>query len=166
MSFVGMYTALGSFLSHPPFELTADQILGVRAMGVVGMVLSPFAGLLVRRFGMKTTLRIGLALAVCGLAVIGVSTQLSVLIAMSILFVAGISITVPTLISWVGYLAGTARGAAVTMYMFILFVGATLGPILTLKLLQTGSYVLAFETLAVLLFFSWVGTFLVKNQFG
>jgi len=42
----------------------------------------------------------------------------------SVIFVAGISIVVPTLINIVGILGGRASGGAVALYAFILFVGA------------------------------------------
>lgn len=115
------------------------------------MILSPFAGRLVAKFGMRAVLQVGLALAAAGLAAIGISSNLALLIAMSVVFVAGIAISVPTLISLIGSIAGEARSAAVTLYSFVLFVGATLGPIIALNLLKHGSYLLTFEALAALL---------------
>lgn len=167
LSFVGMYTVLGNFLSKTPFELNNNGILWVRAVGIIGMLLSPFAGRLVARFDFKRVLRGGLILAVVGLGILGISTNLPFLILMSIVFVAGISISVPTLISLIGYLGGSARGAAVTLYTFILFIGATLGPIIALSLLKIVSYTLTFEILALLLGIGLLSTFLVqieKNQ--
>ncbi|PLR87018.1 hypothetical protein [Bacillus sp. V33-4] len=55
------------------------------------------------------------------------------------------------MITLVGQLGGQARGIAVTLYTFILFIGATLGPIIAVSLLKTGSYLLTFESLALLL---------------
>ncbi|MNW00022.1 hypothetical protein D3C71_1954660 [compost metagenome] len=66
----------------------------------------------------------------------------------SIIFVAGIALTVPTLISIIGQLGGTSRGTAVTLYTFILFIGATLGPIGAALLLQLGSIPFAFLLLS------------------
>lgn len=51
--------------------------------------------------------------------------------AASIVFVAGISIIVPTLINAVGILGGEMRGAAVALYTFILFLGASAGPLVS-----------------------------------
>ncbi|NEW06326.1 MFS transporter [Paenibacillus sp. SYP-B3998] len=164
LSFVGMYTALGNHLTQSPFGLNASQILMVRTVGILGMVLSPFAGRLVGKFGMKVILRVGLVFAVAGLAAIGISSSLTLLIVMSVVFVAGISVTVPTLISLIGSIAGEARGAAVTLYMFILFIGATLGPIVALNLLKIGGYILTIETLAALLTIAFCLSFFVKPK--
>lgn len=158
-SFVGMYTALGSYLGGPAFGLDDQEILSIRSAGIVGMLLSPFAGKFVVKFGIYRTLRGGLFLAVIGLASLGLSSQLIFLVIMSVVFVAGISITVPTLISLVGQLGGAARGSAVSLYTFILFMGATLGPMVTIRLLKTGNYFLTFELLALLLAFGWLCSF-------
>lgn len=162
LSFVGMYTALGDYLSQHPFGLNSNQILIVRVTGIIGMLLSPFAGQLVSKFGMRKVLQGGLVLATVGIALIGVSSDLPFLTFMTVIFVAGISITVPTLISLIGNLAGEFRGIAVTLYTFILFIGATLGPIVALNLLKTGSYVLTFEVLAVLLCIGFFSAFFVR----
>lgn len=162
LSFVGMYTTLGNYLPQAPFALTANQILTVRAAGILGMILSPFAGRLVARYGLKPVLRAGLILSAAGLAAVGISSSLPVLIGMSIVFVAGISITVPTMISLIGSLAGEARGAAVTLYTFILFIGATLGPITALNLQKTESYVLTLESFALLLIVAFCLSYFVK----
>ncbi|MDA1475178.1 MFS transporter [Bacillus changyiensis] len=161
LAFVGMYTTLGNYLSIE-FGLGNREILYVRSVGIVGMLFSPFAGKLVTTFGIQNVLRGGMTLAVVGLAVLGISTNLPFLIIMSVIFVAGISITVPTLISLVGQLGGESRGAAVTLYTFILFIGATLGPIVAVWFLKTGSYLLTFELLALFLGIGLLVSFFIK----
>lgn len=164
LSMVGMYSALGSYLSGPAFGLDSQNILYIRSIGILGMLLSPFAGRLVTKFGIHNVLRGGLSLAVVGLGIMGVSSNLFFLIVMSVIFVAGISITVPTLISLVGQLGGAARGVSVALYTFILFIGASLGPMVAVSLLKTGSYLLTFEVLALLLGIGLAISFLIKNR--
>lgn len=161
LTFVGMYTALGSYLTEQ-FNLGSQEILYIRSIGIIGMVVSPFAGKLVAALGSKTVLRCGLALAVLGLVIIGISSNLSLLIMMSVIFVAGISITVPTLISLVGQLGGKARGSAVSFYTFTLFIGATLGPILTVWLLNFGNYMFTFEMLATFIGSGFLLSFFIR----
>ena len=163
LSFVGMYTALGSYLSNE-FHLSEQQILYVRSTGMIGMLLAPFAGRFVDRFGMLRVLRGGVLLAVFGLAVLGFTSSLALLVIVSVVFVSGISVTVPTLISLVGHLGGQARGLAVALYTFILFLGATLGPIIAVSLLKTGSYLLTFELLAILLGIGLASAFIIRLQ--
>ncbi|MBC2579092.1 MFS transporter [Clostridium sp. DJ247] len=162
LSFVGMYTALGSYLSRSPFGLNSNQILVVRTTGIIGMLLSPLAGKLVARFGVRMVLQGGLMLATVGIGLIGTSSSLPFLVTMSVIFVGGISVTVPTLISLIGNLGGESRGVAVSLYTFILFIGATLGPIVALNLLKTGSYILTFEILAAILCIGFFLSFIVR----
>ncbi|WP_243237130.1 MFS transporter [Heliobacterium chlorum] len=163
LSFVGMYTAFGNYLSTQ-FNLTSQQILSVRSAGIIGMLLCPFVGRFVERYGVYRVLRGGLSLAVLGLAFLGISSNLNLLIIISVVFVTGISITVPTLISLVGQLAGTLRGTAVTLYTFILFIGATLGPIVVTLLLKKGTVPFTFGVLALLLGIGLISSYAIKPE--
>lgn len=162
LSFVGMYTTLGSYLSGS-FDLNSQDILYVRCVGIFGMLVSPFSGRLVVKFGIHAVLRGGLSLAVLGLAILGVSANVVFLIVMSVVFVAGISITVSTLISLVGQLGGATRGAAISLYSFILFLGATLGPIVTIDILKMSSYLVTFESLALFLGIGLIASILIRQ---
>jgi len=151
MSFVSMYTVLGSYLSGPDFGLSKQEVLYVRLVGVLGMLISPFAGKLASKVGVRSVLRGGLCLAVIGLASLGMFTSLSLVIAMSVIFVAGIALSVPSLVSLIGQLGGKSRGIAVSVYTFILFAGTSLGPIISLHLMKISSYFTTFMLLALVL---------------
>ncbi|MBW4081231.1 MFS transporter [Paenibacillus sp. S150] len=151
LSFVGMYTIFQAYLTEVPFALTAHQLMQVRAAGLAGMILAPFAGRLAARFGLKRTLQTGLILAAGGLGAVGFSSSLPVLVMMSIVYIAGISVMIPALISLVGLLAGDKRGVAITVYSLTLFTGASLGPQAGLNLLRAGSSITSFGALAALL---------------
>lgn len=163
LSFVGMYATLGNYLSLE-LNLENQKILYIRSVGIIGMLLSPFAGRLVEKFGIHHVLRGGITLAFTGLAVLGISSNLLFLIIMSVVFVAGISITVPTLISLVGQLGGQSQGIAVTLYTFILFIGATLGPIVSVSLLKTANYLLTFEFFSILLGMGLIVSFAIRHE--
>lgn len=151
MSFVSMYTVLGNYLSGPSFGLNKQEILYVRSIGALGMLISPLSGRLSKRFGIRSVLRGGLLLAMAGLASLGVMSSLPLLIVMSLVFVMGIAISVPALVSLVGQLGGKSRGIAVSVYTFILFAGTSIGPILSIRFMQIGSYLLTFVLLALIL---------------
>lgn len=150
LSFVAFYTVLGDYLTEK-FSLNEDGILYVRMVGIIGMLFAPFAGKLANKYSLLTVLRGGLTVGVIGIFIIGMSTNLFFLVAMSVVFVTGIAITVPTLISLVGHLGGKNHGAAVSLYTFILFIGTSLGPIIAVSLLKTGSYLIAFVSLTLIL---------------
>ncbi|WP_338448988.1 MFS transporter [Niallia oryzisoli] len=143
LSFVGMYTALGNYLSTT-FDFNDQDIFAVRAAGILGMILSPFTGRFVQRFGMKKVLVSGLVCSIIGLLVMGLIQQLWLIITMSILFVCGIAVVVPSMLALVGQLGGNEKGIATSIYTFILFIGASIGPLLATLILKTGIITLPF----------------------
>lgn len=162
LTFIGMYTVFGDYLSGPAFNLSNKEILLVRAMGLLGMILSPFTGVFVKRYGLLRILKIGLAIAIVGLFIIGISSNLIIIVSMSVLYVAGISLTFPAIMTLVGELGGSIRAIAASFYTFILFIGATLGPIISIAIMQAGSYVLTFGILGLLLAIGLTATIFIK----
>lgn len=163
LTFVAFYTILGEYLTNE-FGMSADGILYIRIIGLIGMLFAPFAGKLTSQFGLMAVLRAALIIAVLGSLIIGINSNSVFLVFMSIIFVAGIALTVPTLISLIGQLGGKNHGAAVSLYTFILFVGASLGPMIAVLLLQVANYEMAFVCLAILLEISLIISFCIKND--
>ncbi|MFE4713623.1 MFS transporter [Paenibacillus sp. NPDC056722] len=164
MSFVSMSTVLGTYLSSSTFGLNKQEILYVRSAGVLGMLLSPFAGLLAERFGTMKILRGGLLLAVLGLASLGLISNLTLLVIMSVIFIAGIALVGPALISLVGQFGGQSRGIAVSVYTFILFAGTSLGPIIAIQCMRTDNFSLTFILLALVLGIGFLASCLIRND--
>lgn len=134
--FVGFYSALGLF-GGDVIAQTGLSLTAVRAIAVPAMFLALAASWFVGRYGPRAVVWSGFALAALGLfaaagisAATGLGSALAVwlLIAASVIFVAGVSVTVPSIIALVGSLAPENRGAAVAFYTFVLFIGASLGP--------------------------------------
>lgn len=156
LSFVSMYASLNYLVSQS--GLSAEQLLRIRSVGILGMILSPLAGKLITRFGLKRVLVGGLISAFGGLLLEwGMSMPVFVTVA-SVIFVAGISIVIPTLINIVGILGGRASGGAVALYAFILFVGASVGPIVA----QLGKFDVVIPILAGLQLVSVVLSLTIK----
>ncbi|MFB9326239.1 MFS transporter [Paenibacillus aurantiacus] len=153
---VGYFSTLGSYLSGPTFGMSHQEILWVRAVGIIGMFISPFDGKLVDRFGIKPVLCGGLALAAVGLGLLGVWPNLAFLIVTSVVFTTGVAMALPAQISMIGQLAGDIRAVAVSFHMFMLFIGASLGPIVAVYLMDLGGYLFTFLVLAGLLALSTV----------
>ncbi|GED70481.1 MFS transporter [Brevibacillus reuszeri] len=164
ISLVGFFATLGSYLSSPIFGLSHQDILWVRAIGILGMAVSPFAGRLVTKIGVKNVLWCGLILAGSGLGLLGLSLNIIYLISMSVVFVLGIAIALPSLISLIGHMAGEIRAIAVSFHMFMVFIGASLGSILSIYLIDVGGYLFTFEILAGLLFLSMIVPFFIRLE--
>ncbi|WP_426454520.1 MFS transporter [Paenibacillus sp. S-38] len=164
MSFVSMYTVLGNYLSGPDFGLNSEEILYIRSIGVLGMLVSPLSGRLSKHFGVRAVLLGGLLLAIAGLAFLGMISNLPLLIVMSLIFVTGIALSVPALVSLVGQLGGKARGIAVSMYTFVLFAGTSMGPVISIRLMEMGSYLLTFLLLALNLSIGLLAAWLIHRE--
>ncbi|GGA84875.1 MFS transporter [Ornithinibacillus halotolerans] len=164
LTFMGMYTLLGSYLEGAPFYLNDKEILGFRAIGIIGMLVSPFVGKIVKRIGVLTTLRCGLALSALGLFLLGIGNSIFFLIMMSIVYVFGISIIFPSIMVLVGELGGERRALANAYYAFILFIGAMLGPIIAIELLELTTMFMTFTILALMLVVGFVLSIFLKYQ--
>lgn len=127
-SFVAFYTTLELFgdgiIRSAGMDLTA-----VRAVALPAMLLPLIMVRFVRSYGPQALVCTGLSVGATGLIVAGTAPgTVWLLVLASVVFVAGISMTVPGLIRLVGSLAPERRGMALAIYAFVLFVGASLGP--------------------------------------
>ena len=166
LCFVGMYSAMGAFLVKPPYSLSEMEILGVRSLGMLGMFLSFFAGRICRKWGMLPVLRTGLVCSIAALVMMSFVQSAVVYAVMSILFVAGIAVIVPALISLIGEIGSGNRGVATSLYTFVLFAGASAGPILTANLLGMNHASLPFQVFAGLLSLALLCSALIRKGQG
>ncbi|MFG6200046.1 MFS transporter [Nonomuraea sp. JJY05] len=124
--FVGMYNLLGTHLTSA--GLSATEIMLVRTAALPSMLCSLLAGPLAARLGSARTALTGFILAAAGLAAESVlADALTGLLAASVIFVAGVAVLVPTMITLWGEAAHPARGVGMAVNGFVLFLGAGLG---------------------------------------
>ena len=151
MSMMCMYSSLGYYLSGPHFGLNSQEILYVRAAGIFGIIFAATSGLFVKKFGLFNVLIGGLLIAALSLISLAFINNILILVLLSVIFVAGIAVTAPALITIIGQIGGQARGAALSLHTVILFIGAGLGPIIAVYLLDTGINYLPYLVMGVLL---------------
>ncbi len=148
--FVAIYTAVT--LTGPP-SVAGDPsaLLVLRASALPAMIIVPVITPLLARLGALTRIAAGLGLAaVAALAASVVGSDIVSLGAVLLVFVAGIAVAAPALVETIGVRGGSARGAAVALYAFAMFVGASLGPQLANLLAATGFGGIARVTAAIL----------------
>lgn len=127
-SFVAFYTTLELF-GGEVIRSAGMELIAVRAIALPAMLLPLIMVRFVRSYGPRALVCTGLSVGATGLIVAGTAPgTVWLLVLSSVVFVAGISITVPGLIALVGSLAPERRGLALAIYAFVLFVGASLGP--------------------------------------
>ncbi|UTY56212.1 MFS transporter [Massilia sp. erpn] len=125
--------------------------LATRAVAMPGFLMPLAVAVLLPRFGAQRMVSAGLATAAAGLLLASCADGLGLLLLSSVLFVAGVGIGVPSLIARTSALADASwRGQAVSLYTFLMFSGASLGPVLaqTMNGLRASTY---FAALAMLM---------------
>lgn len=128
LSFVAMYTGLGPHLDA--LGLDASQVIWLRLAGLPGMFATLLAGVLARRLGVAGVARAGFALAGVGLLLEAVlSGTLIGTAAASLVFVTGVALAVPSMITLFGETAAPNRAGGMALNGFVLFLGASLGPL-------------------------------------
>jgi len=161
-SFIVMYAILNHYLQQSLYSLNVESILEIKIAGIAGMLLSPFAGKIAQKTNARFTLLLGLTVSICSLVMMALWTALAGVILFSILFVAGIAISVPALVAIVGQLALQRRGIAVSLYTFILFAGTAFAPYWAMQILSFSSGSPAFICNAILLLPALVAVLLIR----
>ncbi|MCS3806545.1 putative MFS family arabinose efflux permease [Chromobacterium alkanivorans] len=147
LSFVAMYTALGPHLSM--LGLDPGKVILLRLFGLPGMFAALLAGPLAARVGMPLVAGIGYALAAAGLALeAALAHSLFGIAISSLVFVIGIALAVPSMITQYGALAVPNRAGGMALNGFVLFIGASMGPLIAA---WVGSFTLLLTGLAVAL---------------
>ena len=161
MSFVSMYIILGAYLTSNSFGMESQNLIYIRAFGIVGMVMSPFAGKLAKRFNELSVLKMALSFSIIALIMMSFLSTIAGLTIVSILFVSGIALAVPSLVTIVSQLGWNMGGIAISMYTVILFAGTSVAPFISVYLIQSGSFAVAFLLLAITLSIGFVSALMI-----
>ncbi|WP_181444530.1 MFS transporter [Bacillus sp. 03113] len=129
LSFVGMCASMGNYLIET-YRLSAHQVFQIRCLGVIGMTLSLLTGKLIAQFGLKSVLVGGLITAAGGMLLESMMSNVNLIAIFSVVFVAGLSISISTLIQVVGILGDQAKSSAAVLYALLLNLGASAGPLI------------------------------------
>ena len=163
-SLIGMYTILGTFLSSPPFQYTDDHILIVRGIGLIAVITSLFANAITKKFGVIRSVKASLLMASVSMFLMGISPNPILAIIFSLFFIACIALLVPLNISLVNKHGIAQRGTAILFNAFILFVGASFGPMLATQLmLHTNSFI-SFIVFSIVLLLGFVASFFFEQD--
>jgi YNFM family putative membrane transporter len=128
MSFVAMYSALGPHLVGLDFDPSCVIVL--RLVGLPGMFATLAVGRLASRISMASVARAGYLIAAVGLVVEAALAQSLLGVAVgSLIFVTGVALAVPAMITLFGAAAAPNRAGGMSLNGFVLFVGASVGPL-------------------------------------
>lgn len=136
--FLGVFTYINFVLAGPVFGLSAVHLGLVYLVFLPSMVTTPLAGPLVQRYGVRTSLYVGLAIAIVGL-LLTLPASLSVVLTGMALVGVG---TFAAQAALTGYVSATAMGdraAASGLYLTFYYLGGLVGTlVLGIVFTQTG----------------------------
>lgn len=122
--FVAVYNYLGFRLSGAPFGLPATVISLIFLAYLSGTFTSRWAAGLTLRFGRRTILLAGLALAVAGLA-LTLTPSLPMTLAGLVVFTGGFFAAHSIGAGWTGAIASTGRAQAASLYNLAYYLGSS-----------------------------------------
>ncbi|PHM68632.1 hypothetical protein [Xenorhabdus sp. KJ12.1] len=129
LSFVAIYTALGPHLVV--LGLEPEKIILLRMVGLPGMFAALLAGPIATRIGMQGVAITGYMFASFGLFLVAVLPQSLTGVAIgSLIFVAGVALAIPAMITQFGTMSVPNRAGGMALNGFILFIGASTGPLI------------------------------------
>ena len=129
MVFVAMYTGIGGHLES--LGMRPSTIILIRLAALPVMFLSLVAGRLAARWPWAQIARLGFGVSALGMLGEALLAQSLVgLVAGSIVYVAGVALAAPAMISLYGLVSAPNRGSGMALNGFILFVGTSAGPLL------------------------------------
>ena len=131
MVFVAMYTGIGGHLES--LGMRPSTIILIRLAALPAMFLSLGAGALATRWSWPQVARVGFGLSALG--TVGealLAGSLVGLMAASVVYVAGVALAAPAMISLYGQVSAPNRGSGMALNGFILFIGTSIGPLLAM----------------------------------
>ena len=130
MAFVAFYISMDTHLADAMAEAGIGRVQA-RSVAVPAFLAPLLAAKMVGRWGAQRVASTGLFIAAMSLflcAAVG-KAHVYLFLTASVIFAAGVAISIPGLIACVSAVAKPeVRGLAVSLYTFLLFVGASLGP--------------------------------------
>ncbi|WP_400241478.1 MFS transporter [Niallia sp. JL1B1071] len=161
-SYVAIFTFIDPFLQERAF--TAKTIFNLKLVGMIGVFFTIASKFLITLYGNQMVLRAGLFVAIIsvfGLAFVSSNWLIGVSI---LLFIGGISLSIPANIDIIHQLGSEQRNVAITCYTVILFIGASIAPVFSIYLIEKAMINIGMIALSVILFSSFICSFFIRQK--
>lgn len=123
---VGCFTYTNFYLAEPPFRLNSAQLGGIFFVYLLGVVITPFSGRFLDRYGFRRTSVLYTAMMIGGL-LLTLIPKLWADIAGLAVFSSGVFIAQAAATVQTGTIAGRARSSAAGLYVTFYYLGGSLG---------------------------------------
>lgn len=149
-SFVGFYEGLSYYLADKEGDL-----LLIRSFGLLGVIPAIMTGTFIKKWGTTKLTRRGIFLVLASVFLLFYNANPLAIAFISIYFVAAISLLIPAVIEKIGREAGVLKGKALSLYSFILLIGASLGSLVAARFSYHHFLVILFILFLGNLLFNW-----------
>ncbi|HXP96116.1 MAG TPA: MFS transporter [Telmatospirillum sp.] len=126
---VAVFTYVSFHLAQPPFSLGSSQLGMIFLVYLIGAVISPASGFMVRRFGRRMAVTFSVGTACVGLLAT-LQAGLPMIIVGLALFVMGSFTLMSAAMGFVGQAAQQAKATAIGCYVSCYYVGGSVGAVL------------------------------------
>jgi predicted MFS family arabinose efflux permease len=141
---------------YDTIERSFENAQALRMIGLIGAILSLFTGKLIEHIKTSGTLILGTSIGIISLLLLMFFKE-QLIYVVTILFISAIALLIPTIVTKIGSLSGEHRVKALSMYSFILLLGASFAPSLVIHLSFQ-------QVLFVLLGFNAFNLILIQNK--
>ncbi|WP_425594013.1 MFS transporter [Metabacillus endolithicus] len=124
MSFVSIYEEFAQYYVEQEKELFYS-----RCIALIGTPLSLFSSFWIKKYSLINILLTCIAIIISSFVLMILTKHLIIITILSLFFVSAVSIFIPSLITFIGELAGDKRPTAISLYSFTLLTGASIGPL-------------------------------------
>lgn len=123
---VAVFNYMGYSLLQAPYSLSQSVVSWLFIVMIIGMYSSVWAGRLVERYGRQKMLGISLAILVAG-TLLSLEAHLVSKILALLMFSFGFFASQTVATSWVGYRALQNKSQASSLYLFLYYIGSSIG---------------------------------------
>ncbi|MBI5974837.1 MFS transporter [Staphylococcus canis] len=162
-NFISMYTLLSDYIESSIVQGDITTNFIVKLLGIIGMLMALLAGRLSDKFSVKRVLQASIVAQIITLPFMALTSNIIIITVLSIIFVGGIAIAIPSVISKIGMLADSNRGFYISVNTFILFLGTAIAPILSLQLEKLTHYFYMFSTLTIIAILAFIISTLIPK---
>lgn len=138
--FISMYDIFNAYITSDIVGGNQTTAINAKLYGIFGMLLALLAGRLSDRIGVKNVILTSLMISIISLLGMACTTNVTLLVMWSVMFIAGIAFCVPSVISNVGIVVNGNQGFFLSVNTFILFLGTALAPIINIYIARIQSF--------------------------
>ena len=125
-SLVGCFTFINLYLADSPYDLGTGALANIFAVYLIGVIITPFSTILLRRFGSARTIIVAVIVSMTGV-LLTLATPLCIIVIGLGIMSSGVFVTQSATISYIAVNVKQGRSLASGLYYLFYYTGGTLG---------------------------------------